>query len=229
MKQTIILVPHDIVRVLDGKDSVPPEMVRVPGTTTAIGELDDFYIDRYEVTNRQYKEFMKSGGYRNREIWKHEFIKDGRTLTFEEAVAEFVDQTGRPGPSTWLAGDYPEGQDDYPVSGVSWYEAAAYAEFVGKSLPTEYHWGIARGENTPLIKWAQFGGNAVFIPFSNFNGKGSAPVGSHQGMTSYGAYDMAGNVREWCWNGTAEGKINQGRRLGRQHLHVRESEPGSSL
>ena len=51
-------------------------------------------------------------------------------------MAEFVDSTGRPGPATWQGGDYPEGQDDYPVSGVSWYEAAAYAEFAHKSLPT---------------------------------------------------------------------------------------------
>ena len=49
---------------------------------------------------------------------------------------EFVDATGRPGPSTWEAGDYPEGEDDFPVAGVSWYEAAAYAEYVGKVLPT---------------------------------------------------------------------------------------------
>ncbi len=53
-------------------------------------------------------------------------------------------RTGRPGPSTWEAGDYPEGQDDYPVSGVSWYEAAAYAEFAGKALPTVDHWGARR-------------------------------------------------------------------------------------
>ncbi len=49
----------------------------------------------------------------------------------------------RPGPASWEVGDYPKGQDDYPVAGVSWYEAAAYAEFVGKRLPTIYHWDRA--------------------------------------------------------------------------------------
>jgi len=210
MKPKNRLVPYDLVRVLAEKGSIPAGMVQVTGEKTELGKLDDFFIDRYEVTNRQYKEFIDSGGYRNREYWKHEFIKDGRVLTWEEAMAEFVDQTDRPGPSTWQAGDYPDGQDDYPVSGISWYEAAAYAEFSGKTLPTGHHWGIARGEYTPMIIWFQLGGYAIFAPFSNFQGKGPVPVGSLPGTTAYGAYDMAGNVREWCWNEIEQGRLVRG-------------------
>jgi dienelactone hydrolase len=187
-------------------------MVRVTGAEASLGGgiLDDFYIDKYEVTNKQYKEFMDSGGYRNKEYWKHEFIKDGKILTWEEAMAEFVDQTDRPGPPTWQAGDYPEGEGDYPVSGVSWYEAAAYAEFVGKTLPTAHHWDMAAGGSTPLLMWPQLGGFATFAPFSNFQGQGPVLVGSLPGITVYGAYDMAGNIREWCWTESQIGRLITG-------------------
>jgi dienelactone hydrolase len=204
------LGPNDLVRVLDKKADLPLGMVRVPGAKVAVGTLPDFYIDKYEVTNKQFKTFVNGGGYRDRKYWKHKLGKDGKELSWEEAVKFFVDQSGQAGPSTWQAGDYPEGQSEYPISGVSWYEAAAYAEFAGKSLLTAHHWGIARGESTTLIKWPQLGGYAVFAPFNNFKGKGPVPVGSLDGPTSYGAFDMAGNVREWCSNEIQGGRSVRG-------------------
>jgi cephalosporin-C deacetylase-like acetyl esterase len=107
-------------------------------------------------------------------------------------MKEFRDTTGRPGPSTWGGGTYPKGQDKFPVSGVSWYEAAACAEFAGRSLPTIYHWQKA----------ARIGEAVVIVPLSNFKGEGLAPVGGFPGIGTTGLYDMAGNAKEWCWNVT---------------------------
>ena len=188
---------------LDKEGSLPPGMVRVPGGTFLIWitgldhlvppPLDDFLIDRYEVTNKQFAEFV-ANGYRKREYWKHPFVKDGRTLTWEDGVAEFRDSTGRPGPATWEAGAYPSGQDDFPVTGVSWYEAAAYAEFAGKSLPTIYHWNRAA--------WSLAGlrDSSPIVFASNFGSQGPAPVGKRDAMNPFGTYDLAGNVKEWAWN-----------------------------
>ena len=94
--------------------------------------LPKYYVDRYEVTNREYQKFVDGGGYEKREYWPETITKDGRDLSWSEAMAEFRDPTGRSGPSTWVGGHYPEGKGDFPVAGVSWYEASAYAAFAGK-------------------------------------------------------------------------------------------------
>ncbi len=196
--------------VLDTPESIPEGMVRVTGGNTRVMapglehlealELADYMIDIHEVTNRQYKEFVDAGGYSDAACWKEPFVRDGQTLSFEEAIAMFVDQTGRPGPSTWSIGAYPEGADDLPVGGVSWYEAAAYACFAGKSLPTVYHWFRAANP---------FSSNHV-VPKSNFSGKGVAPVGQYSGISRDGAYDMAGNHREWTANPDGEARYTLG-------------------
>jgi dienelactone hydrolase len=119
----------------------------------------------------------------------------------------FTDKAGRPGPATWEGGVYPDGQDDYPVSGISWYEASAYAEFVGKSLPTDNHWNSGAG--IPISGIANYF-NSRLGPVSNFNGKGPEPVGKSGTINTFGACDMAGNVREWCLNETKNGRVIRG-------------------
>ncbi len=179
---------------LHSKASTPPGMVWAPpgrgvtwlGVSTP-KPIPGFWIDRFEVTNREFKEFVDHGGYRKRDFWKEPFQRSGKTLTWEQAMSEFRDETGRPGPSIWRLGSYPEEQADFPVGGVSWYEAAAYAEFAGKSLPTAYHWLYA-GDTGPFSDVLRFG---------NFGGRGPETTLQHRALGQFGTFDMAGNVQEW--------------------------------
>jgi serine/threonine protein kinase len=166
------------------EEEIPSGMVHVPGGTAEFGAvepvaLDGFWIDRYEVTNREYKAFVDDGGYRDGQFWAGGVDR-----------STFVDTTGRPGPAGWALGSYPEGEDDLPVGGVSWFEARAYAAWAGKSLPTVFHWRLAARQSifSEILLW------------SNFDTKGPAAVGSYPGIGPNGTYDMAGNVREWCLN-----------------------------
>jgi eukaryotic-like serine/threonine-protein kinase len=181
----------EITLRLSPTGSVPAGMVRVPGgPLRGGGRLPEFFIDRYEVTNKAFKAFVDAGGYRNASYWPQPFVKDGRTLTWTDAMAEFRDATGRPGPSTWELGTYPDGQDDLPVAGVSWYEASAYARFAGRALPTVFHWRAAALQSI----------HSQILVVSNFGGKGTVRVGSLPSLGAFGTYDMAGNVKEWCEN-----------------------------
>jgi formylglycine-generating enzyme required for sulfatase activity/dienelactone hydrolase/predicted Ser/Thr protein kinase len=186
--------------------STPSNMVMVPGGTgsswlTGVGghqaiTVSDYLMDRHEVTNGEYQSFVDAGGYSKTEFWKHPFVEGGETVSWREAVRRFRDATGRPGPSTWELGRFKEGEEHYPVTGVCWYEAAAYAEFVGKDLPTVFHWVYA----APVRE------NAYVSPLSNFGDRGLAPVEEHRGVGFYGTYDMAGNAREWCFNSSGNGR-----------------------
>ena len=188
--------------VLDKTGALPAGMVRVPAgevnpTGRASTKVEDFLIDKYEVTNAEYKKFVDAGGYQDAKYWKYPFVKEGKALGFREAMLLLRDKTDRAGPATWEVGNFAAGNEDYPVSGVSWYEAAAYAEFTGKRLPTVYHWYRA----------TEMGMYADILLVSNFAGKGPAKVGNYPGLGPYGTYDMAGNVKEWCENGMGDRKF----------------------
>ena len=112
-----------------------------------------------------------------------------------DVVEKFRDKTGRPGPAAWELGTFAEGLADYPVSGVSWYEAAAYATFAGKGLPTVFHWRLALGN----LLFGQ-----VVAAAANFNGKSVEPVTRLKDLGAFGTYGLGGNVKEWIWNATGD-------------------------
>jgi tRNA A-37 threonylcarbamoyl transferase component Bud32 len=173
--------PGGLDLTLQPSDRMPQGMIWVDaaakGATTGTADvlvvperIPPFWLDKQEVSNRQFKAFVDAGGYRT------------------DAMSRFHDSTSRAGPATWQFGTYPEGTADLPVAGVSWYEAAAYCDSVQKSLPTAYHWFHAA---------AGVGLFSTILQLSNFNGHGPEPVGRNAGLSQYGALDMAGNVKEW--------------------------------
>ncbi|MCX7956512.1 MAG: formylglycine-generating enzyme family protein [Endomicrobia bacterium] len=129
--------------------------------------LKAFFIDKTEVTNRQYK--------------------------------RFIDNTNYSAPPHWKNNTYPEGEDDYPVVNVSFEDAQAYANWVGKRLPTEFEWEkAARGTDERVFPWGNiWEKNASNIAWLLRLGKIKKVASHNVDISIYGCYDMAGNVREW--------------------------------
>ena len=164
-------------------------------------KLPRFLIDRTEVSNREYLRFVRAGGYAKPEYWKQPLVEGGKTLAFDAAMQRFRDATGRPGPAIWTLGGPPEGEEDFPVRGISWHEAAAYAAFAGKELPSLYHWYWADNAND-MVGYLP----SVMLPLSNFEGRSPRKVADGKSIGAFGAVNMAGNVREWIANTNDRGQ-----------------------
>jgi len=186
--------------LLHAPDLLPPDMEYIPAgademtmpglESLGMEPVSAFLLDRNPVTNRQYKEFVDAGGYENATFWTEPFQDGDRMLSRVEAMARFTDTVGQPGPAGWELGDFPPGETDHPVTGVSWFEAAAYAAWAGKKLPTVFHWNRAA---------MPFAASQV-VPVANLAGRGTVPVGTTNSVNRFGVRDLAGNVREWARN-----------------------------
>ena len=196
---------------------VPKEMVPIPGgeyrlvaygrPSLATAKLDPYTMDAFEVSNADYHEFIRAGGYARKEFWRHPFRTELGVLSWEEAMAKFRDRTGLPGPRGWSNQTYPTGEDHHPVTDVSWYEAAAYAAFRGKRLPTVFQWekaarnGAFTHADGFIMPWGLHRTPKVRDERANFLGTGTDRVDSRAfGMSPFGCFNMAGNVAEWCAN-----------------------------
>ena len=137
-------------------------------------EIKPFFIDKYPVTNAQFKQFLDAAHYVPRD--RANFLRD------------------------WKNGNYPEGWDNRPVTWVSLEDARAYAAWAGKRLPHEWEWQLAaQGTDGRTYPWGSDWQPArVPTPDTGRSMRGPDPVDAHpQGASPFGVMDLVGNVWQW--------------------------------
>jgi formylglycine-generating enzyme required for sulfatase activity len=148
-----------------------------PGHDVVLTE--GFWIDRFEVTNHGFAEFVASGGYDEMDLWSAAGLE---WLTQQEPQL--------------LPVDCADDDDSYPRACITWYEAEAYASWRGGRLPTEAEWEYAaRGPESSVYPW----GDMWDSDLANIvDSTGTVAAGSYPDGSSWiGAADMSGNVMEW--------------------------------
>ena len=162
---------------IDAQDNERPQQII---------NLETYWLDRYPVTCGQYREFMAAGGYQKPEFWS-------------ERGWKWLETNPVSHPLYWS--NSPD-WEHHPVCGVSYYEAEAYANFVGKRLPTEAEWEKAASWDAHQGKkrrypWGDEPANSHRCNYNALVGH-TTPVHAYpEGQSAFGCYDMLGNVWEW--------------------------------
>lgn len=165
------------------------EAVMGSGRTAHVVSVPAFRLFKYPVTRQAFRQFATSGAYQQREWWTR-------------AGWKWLEATGR------TESDAPDDPPNYPVVGVTWYEAVAYGNWLSSQhgvlyrLPTEAEWQrAARGETEFLYPWGDQAdpSRANICTFDSLYVFWVTPVGIYpKGKGQFGTYDQAGNVWEWC-------------------------------
>ena len=180
-----VKVPHPAPVVPEGMVLIPAGEFQMGSVASESEEpvhivfINAFYIDKYEVTNAQYKQFVDANPQWQKDRIDKALHKGGYL-------------------ALWNGNEYPSGKANYPVVYVSWYAAMAYAQWAGKRLPTEAEWEYAArgGLSGQKYPW----GNELDRSKANYynsNDSNMTPVGTYP-PNGYGLYDMVGSVWEWC-------------------------------
>ncbi|HKY03970.1 MAG TPA: ergothioneine biosynthesis protein EgtB [Blastocatellia bacterium] len=195
-----------------------PEMVHVPGGEFEMGAdlsafaydnerplhrtyVPAFRIDRYPVTNGEYAEFIEAGGYDARPLWD----AGGWAWKQEQKIDRPLYWSREATGDGWRLREMFEERRlpaDHPVTGVSWYEATAYARFAGKRLPTEAEWEKAASwddasHSKRRFSWGDETPRPELANFDNNHWRTTPVALLPEGESAYGCLDLTGNVWEW--------------------------------
>jgi sulfatase modifying factor 1 len=203
----------------------PPGMVYIPAGSFVVGSADSgddalpqyeasttgFYLDRYPVTNAQFSEFVRSTGYRTEaEEGEGAPIWDNGEWRIIPGVC-WKNPDGR---------DTPPNFDAHPVTQLTYNDALAFCEWLGRRLPTEEEWEYAARGGLPDVRFPW--GHTISRSQAHYNADSTAPVMSFH-ANGYGLYDLAGNVSEWTssWYKAYPGNVNSNPHFGEQYRVVR--------
>jgi iron(II)-dependent oxidoreductase len=196
LEQEMALVPGGEICLINDTIVSSPNGFQVVSNPDEIVSVESFYIDRDCVTNADYLKFVQAEGYSNPQLWPEEVLPN---------VLQFLDASGSPGPKNWVESAPPEHLLNHPVVGICWYEANAYATWVGKRLPSTEEWQRAgtwpKGQSGHTFELRYPWGNAFDPSKANLWASGlakTAPVDEFPlGNTPNGVRQLIGNVWEW--------------------------------
>ena len=157
-------------------------------------KLSSFSIAVNEVSNKDFQEFVDAGGYENPSYWDFPIQIGNKIYDFNSTVKLFTDRYNKLGPANWSYGKYPSGLDNQPVTGISWFEARAFAEFKNLNLPNIFQWTYASGipDNVFVV-------DQSVINDSNYDSSQLREVSDENGSYN-GLNNIGGNVKEWVLN-----------------------------
>lgn len=225
LEEKMALVPEGQVYLRPPQHSTSDDEELSGGGGGRIVSVEAALLDRYPVTNAQFKRFVDAGGYDEMALWDEEIW---------QGLFHFVDQTGLSGPRFWKDGTYPSGQAKHPVVGVSWYEAQAYSRWVGKRLPTDPEWVKAGAWPMPVhggppaqrrYPWGDAWEPHRANVWASGLGKTCPVTDFSDGVSVAGVYDLVGNVWEW----TADSYGIWHEEHGAEHEHSLKSLRGGAF
>lgn len=196
LEQDMAFVPGGEVCLVNDLIVSNQNSFQVVSSPDDLVSIEPIYLDRDCVTNADYLKFVQSEGYANAAFWPEEVLPN---------VLQFLDSTGCPGPKFWENGFPPEDQMQHPVVGICWYEANAYASWVGKRLPSTEEWQRAgtwtKGQNGANGEIRFPWGNGFDPSKANLwasNRYATVPITEYdEGNTPNGIRQLIGNVWEW--------------------------------